>query len=224
MEIKVINNGKIRYADSLAQQQTFFDEALAQRKAKAPVAHRLIFNEHYPVLTLGKHADPHNILFSREYLEAQQVELFETNRGGDVTYHGPGQWTIYPIFDLEELGIGIRTYVEKLEEVAIQVARHYGVTSKRIPGASGVWVEHPDGSTDKLCAIGIHASRFITMHGIAFNVSTSPSAFRLINPCGFTDKGATNLEIESGRLISMEEAKEQLQIAFSEIFGRPLRF
>ena len=222
MEIQVIDNGKIHYAVSLAQQQRYFEEALDKRKRKEPVGHRLIFNEHYPVLTLGKHADVHNILYSRDYLDAHGVELFTTNRGGDVTYHGPGQWTIYPIFDLEELGIGIRTYVEKLEEVAIQVARHYGVIAKRIPGASGVWVDHADGSTDKLCAVGIHASRFITMHGIAFNVSTDPRAFTLINPCGFTDKGATNLELESGQQVLMSQAKEQLELAFSEIFQRPL--
>lgn len=224
MKIKVIDNGVIHYKDSLLHQQSLFDKALEMKHLKQPITHHLIFNEHHPVLTLGKHADQNNILFSKEYLQQHGIDLFHIQRGGDVTYHGPGQWTVYPIFDLEELGIGIRDYVDSLEEVAIQVAAKYGVLASRIPGASGVWITKENGKSNKLCAIGIQASRYITMHGIAFNVSTDPMAFNLINPCGFTDKGVTNLCIESGREISMKQAKLDLIHEFSNIFQREIEF
>lgn len=225
MEIKLIDNSnggeqRIRYADSLAQQKELFEQALALKHQQQPVPHHLIFNEHHPVITMGKHADPHNILFTPELLKARGVECFSIERGGDVTYHGPGQWTIYPIFDLEEMQIGLRQYVENLEEVAIRVAAKYGVKGGRIYGASGVWIDpdHPR----KLCAIGIQASRYVTMHGIAFNVTTPPEAYSIINPCGFTDKGVTNLSIEAKREVSMAEAKEELIACFEEVFDHPI--
>lgn len=220
-EIKVLVNRDIKYKDSLEQQQALFDKALEQKRLSEPTQHHLIFNEHQPVITLGKHADPHNILFSRELLEARGMDLFSIQRGGDVTYHGPGQWTVYPIFDLDELGIGLRQYVENLEEVSIRVAAKYGVVGDRIHGASGVWID-TDKHPRKLCAVGIQASRFVTMHGIAFNVNTPPEAYSVINPCGFTDKGVTNLSIEAGQEISMEQAMDDLCQAFEEVFQCPL--
>lgn len=223
MDIKVIDNGVIDYAASLDHQQRLFDLALEQKRRNEPVQHHLILNEHNPVLTMGKHADPTNVLVPIELLKQQGVDVVRTNRGGDVTYHGPGQWTIYPIFDLEEMGIGIREYVRRLEEVAITTLAHYGLRGERLEGASGVWM-HTDSRPVKVCAIGIHAGRFVTMHGIAFNVSTPPSAFGLINPCGFTDRGVTNLSVEAGRDISMSEAREVLLTAFTSVFERPLRF
>nr|WP_311521567.1 lipoyl(octanoyl) transferase LipB [uncultured Porphyromonas sp.] len=223
MDIQLIDNSPtgqlISYQDSLAQQKDLFQKALEAKRQHLPVQHHLIFNQHHPVLTLGKHADPHNILLSPERLHAQGIECYQIERGGDVTYHGPGQWTIYPIFDLEELGIGLRRYVELLEEVAINVAAKYGVKGERMHGASGVWVD-PSQRPRKLCAIGIQASRFVTMHGIAFNVSTPPQAFNVINPCGFTDRGVTNLSIEAQHEISMKQAKEDLIESFQEIFQR----
>lgn len=220
MDIIVKENREIKYKYSLEQQQGLFDTALSKKRAGEPIQHYLIFNEHRPVITLGKHANPHNLLFSPQHLEAQGVDVFNIHRGGDVTYHGPGQWTVYPIFDLEELGIGLKQYVDNLEEVAIRVAAKYGVKGGRIHGASGVWIdsEHPR----KLCAVGIQASRYVTMHGIAFNVTTPPSAFSVINPCGFTDKGVTNLSLEAGKEISMEQAKADLCEAYEEVFGRKL--
>lgn len=224
MDIQLINNSPvdqlISYKDSLTQQTDLFQRALEAKRQHQPVQHHLVFNQHHPVLTLGKHADPHNILLSRERLHAQGIECYQIERGGDVTYHGPGQWTIYPIFDLEELGIGLRRYVELLEEVAITVAAKYGVKGERIHGASGVWVD--PSQPRKLCAIGIQASRFVTMHGIAFNVSTPPQAFNVINPCGFTDRGVTNLCIEAQKEISMEQAKSDLIKSFQELFQRDI--
>lgn len=220
-DIQVLINRAIKYEASLNQQQTLFDQALAQKRKGEPVQHHLIFNEHHPVITMGKHADPHNILFSPELLETKGIDLFKIQRGGDVTYHGPGQWTVYPIFDIEELGIGLRQFVDNLEEVAIRVAAKYGVTGERLQGASGVWID-TEHRARKLCAIGIQASRYVTMHGIAFNVHTPPEAFGIINPCGFTDKGVTNLSIEAGQAISMEQAMQDLCDAFEEVFQRPL--
>lgn len=224
MDIQLIDNSPvdqlISYKDSLAQQTDLFQRALEAKRQHQPVQHHLVFNQHHSVLTLGKHADPHNILLSRERLHAQGIECYQIERGGDVTYHGPGQWTIYPIFDLEELGIGLRRYVELLEEVAITVAAKYGVKGERIHGASGVWVD--PSQPRKLCAIGIQASRFVTMHGIAFNVSTPPQAFNVINPCGFTDRGVTNLCIEAQKEISMEQAKSDLIKSFQELFQRDI--
>lgn len=224
MDIQLIDNSPvdqlISYKDSLTQQTDLFQRALEAKRQHQPVQHHLVFNQHHPVLTLGKHADPHNILLSRERLHAQGIECYQIERGGDVTYHGPGQWTIYPIFDLEELGIGLRRYVELLEEVAITVAAKYGVKGERIHGASGVWVN--PSQPRKLCAIGIQASRFVTMHGIAFNVSTPPQAFNVINPCGFTDRGVTNLCIEAQKEISMEQAKSDLIKSFQELFQRDI--
>lgn len=216
MEIHVIDNGRIHYGDSLRQQQEFFDHALKRKRMNLSTDSYLIFNEHYPVITLGKHADAHNLLVSREFLKKRNIEIYDISRGGDITFHGLGQWTIYPILDLEALGIGLRQYVENLEEVAIQVAAKYGVKGKRIHGASGVWVG--DVKPRKLCAVGIQASRYITMHGIAFNVTTSPDDFSVINPCGFTDKGVTNLCNESNVLISMAQAKEDICDFFSSVF------
>ncbi len=218
MKATLIDNGKIRYADSLRQQVCLFETALECKKNHKEILSTLIFNEHYPVVTLGKHADKRNILIPRELLMNQGIDVFEIQRGGDATYHGPGQWTIYPIFDLEALGIGLRQYVENLEEVAIRVASKYNVVGKRIHGASGVWIDDSKGLR-KLCAIGIQASRYITMHGIAFNVCTPPNAFSIINPCGFSDRGVTNLCLESGQEISMTQAKSDLCDAFSKVFG-----
>ena len=212
-------NSPISYADSLAQQTSIFEEKLERKRAGEVTPDYLIFNEHNPVITLGLHAHEYNILFPKEELEKAGVDLFQINRGGDVTYHGPGQWTVYPIFDLEELGIGIKEYVRRLEQVAIDVMAAFGLEAGRIEGASGVWTHIYEEKPLKVCAIGIKASRYITMHGIAFNVTTSPEDFHWINPCGFTDKGVTSLSLEHGREVSMEEAKEALLKAFANNFG-----
>lgn len=179
----------------------------------------LIFNEHNPVVTLGLHAHEYNVLFPKDELQKAGVDLFNINRGGDVTYHGPGQWTIYPIFDLEEMGIGIKEYVRRLEQVSIDTMAYFGLPAGRIEGASGVWTHIGSDFPRKVCAVGIKASRYITMHGIAFNVSTSPEDFHWINPCGFTDKGVTSLTLELGHSVSMPEAKEVLLDAFVSVFN-----
>ena len=220
--VTIIDNGRMPYGEALRQQTALFESKIEAKRKGETLPDYLLFNEHDPVITLGLHAHEHNILFPREALSREGIEVYPINRGGDVTYHGPGQWTVYPIFDLEEMGIGIKEYVRRLEETAIRTMAAYGLEAGRIPGASGVWTHLGEAFPRKVCAIGIKASRYITMHGIAFNVTTSPEDFRWINPCGFTDKGVTSLSLELGRQIPMEEAKERLIAAFSEVFGFPL--
>lgn len=222
--IKIIDNGKIDYDKALQQQTELFNATIeAKHKGETPKYHHLIFCEHTPVFTLGKHAEESNILTTAEFLAQNGIQVHHILRGGDVTYHGPGQWTVYPIFDLEELGIGIRQYVENLEEVAIQVLRKYGLRGERMAGASGVWMHTDTNNPVKVCAIGIQASRYVTMHGIAFNVSTPPEAYQWINPCGFTDYGVTNLVLEAKKEVSMDQAKADLIEAFTTVFERPIQ-
>ncbi|MDO4771184.1 lipoyl(octanoyl) transferase LipB [Porphyromonas sp.] len=220
MDIISTTHRDIDYKDSLRHQQEAFDQGVQQKKDGTPVQHRLFFNEHKPVITLGRHAKESNVLFSEEILAQNGVSLFHISRGGDATYHGPGQWTIYPVFDLEELGLGVRDFVEALEEVAIRILAKYGLSGHRLPGASGVWMHIDSPMPRKVAAIGIHCSRYITMHGMAFNANTDPKSFHWINPCGFTDKGVTSLHLEVGQSLDMETLRDQFEETFAEVFGR----
>ncbi|MDE7160572.1 MAG: lipoyl(octanoyl) transferase LipB [Muribaculaceae bacterium] len=158
----------------------------------------LLTVEHTPVITLGKHAKEENLLFSPERLLERGVECIRIERGGDVTYHGPGQLVIYPILDLELHHLGVRAYVNLLEEAVIRTIAEYGVRGERIEGASGVWIGGGTPQERKICALGVKCTRFVTMHGLALNVNTDLTGFSLINPCGFIDKGVTSLEKETG--------------------------
>lgn len=182
------------------------------RKIPAEDAGTILFVEHPPVYTLGKSGRAENLLVSREALEALGARFFHIDRGGDITFHGPGQLVCYPILDLECIGMGLREYIDALEEAVIRTLARYGVAAGRIAGASGVWLgegtaPHGRGRARKICAIGVRSSRYVTMHGFALNVSTDLDWFARINPCGFTDRGATSLERETGRRIPMEEVK-----------------
>jgi lipoyl(octanoyl) transferase len=172
----------------------------------------LLFCEHTPVFTLGKSGSRENLLINEQLLAQKGIEFYQINRGGDITFHGPGQIVGYPILDLEQLNLGIRTYIEKLEEAVISVLREYGITAGRLSGATGVWID-PDLPTAarKICAIGVKAGRHITMHGFAFNVNTDLSYYQYINPCGFVDKGITSMEKELGMAQDMEEVKGMLK-------------
>lgn len=223
MDIISITHTDIDYSQSLALQQEAFDQGILAKRAGEPVQHRLYFNEHRPVITLGRHAEEANVLFSEALLAQQGIALHHISRGGDATYHGPGQWTIYPIFDLEELRMGVREYVEALEEVSIRLLSKYGLKGERLHGASGVWMHTDSPRALKVAAIGIYCSRHITMHGMAFNVNTDPRAFQCINPCGFTDKGVTSLHLEVGRQLSMIAVRDEIEAIFAEVFGRCVR-
>ena len=154
-----------------------------------------------------------------EFLRAKGAEYYHIDRGGDITFHGPGQAVCYPILDLARLGIGLREYIFRLEESVIEVVGRYGIRGARIAGASGVWIVEEGAAPRKICAIGVRSSRFITMHGFALNVTTDLGWFTRINPCGFTDRGVTSIERETGRKAAMGEVKELVVKFLSEILN-----
>jgi len=179
----------------------------------------LLFVEHPHVFTLGKSGEVSNLLVNEDVLQQHGASFYRINRGGDITYHGPGQIVGYPILNLQAFGLGIRDYVFALEQAIINTLEHIGIASGRIEGASGVWLE--TGKTThqrKICAIGVRASHGITMHGFAFNVNTDLSFYRLINPCGFTDRGVTSVEQETGKKADVETIKSILKAEFAAVF------
>jgi len=172
----------------------------------------LIFVEHPHVYTLGKSGSEKNLLLDNIQLGTKDARFYRIDRGGDITYHGPGQIVGYPIFDLEVIRIGLKEYIFRLEEAVIDTMGEFGLSGSRLKGGTGVWLD-PDirGKARKICAIGVKASKYVTMHGFAFNVNTDISWFDHINPCGFTDKGVTSLEIEIGKKTDFKEVKEILK-------------
>lgn len=184
---------------------------------------KLIFVEHPHVYTLGKNGSENNLLLDFIQLQAKDAAYYRIDRGGDITYHGPGQIVGYPIFDLEAIGISLKDYIRLLEEAVILTLSVSGIPSGRLEGATGVWLDTGlPGKTRKICAIGVRASRFITMHGFAFNVNTNLEYFNYINPCGFTDKGVTSLEKEIGSKQDMESVKKILRENLQKVFDLEL--
>jgi lipoyl(octanoyl) transferase len=181
--------------------------------------HHLLFCEHHPVYTLGKSGDFSNVLLNEEEMVKRNIEFFRTNRGGDITFHGPGQIVGYPIFDLEKFTTDIGVYLRNIEEVVIKVLSLYGINGFRSKGETGVWLD-PDvkGRERKICAIGVRCSRWITMHGFALNVNTGMDYFSNIVPCGIPDKQVTSLSKELGGPQDMELVCTQLKSAFQEVF------
>ena len=211
--------GRIAYADALACQTEAYDALLTAKRQAAAAPNQLFFCEHDPVLTLGKSGKDSNLLVSASLLNQRGISLYHINRGGDITYHGPGQITGYPVFDLECWQMGLRHYIETLEEIVIRFMALYGLRGERLAGATGVWMDpRVPGRARKICAIGVKSSRFVTMHGFALNINTDLSYFSLINPCGFTDKGVTSLAQELGAPQDMMLAKERLLALFKEAF------
>lgn len=168
----------------------------------------ILLVEHPPVYTLGKSGHAENLLIGRKALEAMGAQFFHIDRGGDITFHGPGQLVCYPILDLERIGIGLREYIEALEEAVIRTVAEYGIAAGRIAGASGVWIDPGKARPRKICAIGVRSSRYVTMHGFALNVTTDLEWFSRINPCGFTDRGVTSIAAETGSQPSIQEVKQ----------------
>jgi lipoyl(octanoyl) transferase len=213
--------GLISYADALTLQRELVEERRAAR-----IPDTLLLLEHPHVITLGVKArgTPTNVIVPRDTLDARGVALFDTGRGGDVTYHGPGQLVGYPIVDLRPDRCDVHRYVRDLEDVLIRVCVDFGVQATRVSGLSGAWVTpatRPD-EPEKIAAIGVRISRWITSHGFALNVNTDLSYFDLIVPCGIVDKGVTSLERLQGRPASMEEVMTQTTRRFAEVFDRAL--
>ncbi|MBS4063982.1 MAG: lipoyl(octanoyl) transferase LipB [Chitinophagaceae bacterium] len=181
--------------------------------------HHLLFVEHPPVYTLGKSGDVKNILISEEAMKERGIEYYPTNRGGDITFHGPQQIVGYPILDLEQFETDIGKYLRKLEEVIILTMADYGLKGERSNGETGVWIDpNIKGQERKICAMGVRCSRWITMHGFAFNVNTDLSYFHHIIPCGIENKQVTSLEKELGRTVDFEEAKQKVKHHFEQVF------
>jgi lipoyl(octanoyl) transferase len=211
--------GLIPYKQALVQQQTLFEAALVAKIAHQPVQNTVIFCEHLPVFTLGKHGLKSNMLVSEATLKAKGIDVFPVERGGDITYHGPGQLVVYPVIDLEAFHIGLKEYIHRLEEVIIRTIAEYDIHSERLDGATGVWLDTDDPrKARKIAAIGVKSSRYVTMHGLALNVNTDLSYFRLINPCGFVDKGVTSMQQELGHKIDFEALKQHFMEIFKAVF------
>lgn len=181
--------------------------------------HHLLFVEHPPVYTLGKSGHIENVLISEEEQQQKGIEFFKTNRGGDITFHGPQQIVGYPILDLERFYTDIGKYLRNLEEVIILTMADYGLKGERSAGETGVWLDvHNKGQERKICAMGVRCSRWITMHGFAFNINTDLTYFDYIIPCGIKDKQVTSLEKELGHKVDFEEAKERVKRNFEKVF------
>lgn len=183
-----------------------------------PRTHHILFCEHLPVYTLGKSGSMDNLLISQSELDHTEFEFFKINRGGDITYHGPGQWTIYPIIDLEQYYRDVHKYVRNLEEIVIKVLKKYQVEGGPVKDFTGVWVG--ERSDRKICAIGVHLSRWVSMHGLALNVNPDLNHFKNIVPCGIPqgEKTVTSISEEVGRRISMEEVQESFLQEFINYF------
>ena len=216
--LNIIDVGVKDYGEMLEKQREIFSIMVEKKKLGQPIGDEYLFLvEHNPVVTLGKHAKTANVLFSEEMLRMRGVDLYHIERGGDVTYHGPGQLVMYPLIDLESHHLGVKDYVNMLEEAVILTLGEYGVKGERVQGASGVWIAASTAAERKICALGVKCSRFITMHGLALNVNTDLSGFNLINPCGFTDKGVTSIAKELGHFCDMNDVKQKLSFHFKSL-------
>ena len=203
------------YKECWEYQQTLFNELLAKQGDGSDMVGTIIFVEHPAVYTLGKSGKMSNMLIDETRLKALGAEFYHIDRGGDITFHGPGQIVCYPILDIQRLGIGLRRYIEILEQAVIDTIALYGIKGERLEGATGVWLCNRTAEGEcfgwrKICAIGVKASHSVTMHGLALNVNTDLKWFTMINPCGFTDKGVTSISKEVGASVSIDEVKALL--------------
>ena len=208
----------IDYKKAWDYQEELFN-AVLQAKKENNVKNHLLFCEHPHVYTLGKSGSEQNLLINQIQLQAKHAQFYKINRGGDITYHGPGQIVGYPIFDLEFFNISVKEYIRKLEESIIRALQEFQIKGNRLEGATGVWMDPEEpGKARKICAIGVRASRYVTMHGFALNVNTDLSYFNYINPCGFVDKGVTSMAKETGNELDFEEVKKILLSKIAQEF------
>ncbi len=198
-------------------QQRVLEEVKQRKMQGKAVPGYLFFVEHPPVYTLGKSGKEANMLMDALQLRARCAEFIKVDRGGDITFHGPGQLVVYPVVDLESFGMGVKEYVWALEEVVIGTLGKYGLSGSRVDGATGVWLGTGTLDERKICAIGVKCSRYVTMHGFALNVNTDLSYFDAIHPCGFVDKGVTSLQKELKRAVDMEEVKAEVLRQFQTV-------
>lgn len=207
----------IDYSQAWRQQISLFTSIIQAKQRKDAYLNKIVFCQHPHVYTLGKSGKDNNLLISPEQLSKINATFFHIDRGGDITYHGPGQLVCYPILNMEEFHLGVKEYVHLLEEAIIGVCATYGIAASRIKEATGVWLDVGTPQARKICAIGVRCSHFVTMHGLALNVNTDLRYFDYINPCGYTDKGVTSLNKELGREVDIEEVRERLQQKLTEL-------
>jgi len=218
--------GLIPYQEAWDLQENIFQEVIQHKISNReidiplPNKHYLLFCEHNPVYTLGKSGDLNNLLLDQDTLQKQGIDYHKINRGGDITFHGPGQVVGYPILDLDEFFTDIHKYMRHLEEVIILTLKDYDLVGERLEGSTGVWLDiHQPSKVRKICAMGVRASRWVTMHGWAFNVNTDLNYFKNIIPCGIADKAVTSLSYELGNTIDINEVKTRLKVNFQEVFN-----
>ncbi len=222
-----INLGLTDYQEAWDYQTNLFEKILATKAAnrnvdqaqQLPTENFLVFCEHPHVFTIGKSGKPQNLLVAPENLSSIQATYYPINRGGDITYHGPGQVVGYPVIDLENFFTDIHQYMRLLEEAVIQTLHTYAISAGRIPGLTGVWIEpENEGRARKICALGVKTSRWVSMHGFAFNVNTNLDYFNYIVPCGITDKAVTSLHHELGSEVNMHEVQHILKTKIADLF------
>jgi len=218
-KIETIDWGLIEYNEAWEKQEELFNATIDLKVKNEPTRNSLIFCEHPHVYTLGKSGDEHNMLLNYIQLQAKDATFVKSNRGGDITYHGPGQVVGYPIFDLANFNLGLKQYIHKIEEAIINTLALYAIPTTRMEGATGVWLDVGKPTCRKICAIGVRSSRFVTMHGFALNVNTQLEYFSHINPCGFIDKGVTSMQKELGAEVDMEKLKATLRKSIEEQFA-----
>jgi lipoyl(octanoyl) transferase len=210
--------GLIDYAECWELQKSIFGRLVAAKaNREAPLQEQhILLCEHPAVYTLGKSGDAGNMLAGEEFLRSRGASLYHIDRGGDITFHGPGQLVGYPILDLEREGMGLREYIHSLEQAVIDTVAEFGISGTRVAGAAGVWLTD-GGPLRKICAIGVRSSRYVTMHGFALNANTDLRWFDYINPCGFADRGVTSIAVETGEEVDMARLKERFLAHFQSI-------
>ena len=222
--------GKSSFSDAWQYQEEIFKKTIDQKienrssKSKIETENFLIITEHNPVYTIGKSGDISNLLLNDDEMKTEGIEFYKINRGGDITYHGPGQIMGYPIIDLDNFFTDINLYLRKLEEVIINTLKSYDLRGFTIKGETGVWVKDNNGLSKKVCAFGIRASRWVTMHGFSFNVNPELNYFKNIIPCGIKDKGVTSVSELKNSNIEMNQIKQILYKNFAESFSAELVF
>lgn len=221
--------GRMAYQEAWDYQNVLFQEIISiklenrEREKALSLPHRFLFTEHPHVYTLGKSGDMSNLLLNEQELEAKGISFFKSNRGGDITYHGPGQIVGYPIIDLESFKPDIRWYMRSLEEVIIRVLADYGLSGDRSEGETGVWLDVGTPFARKICALGVRTSRWVTMHGFALNVNTDLGFFDHIIPCGIRGKAVTSMASELGKEIELAEVKSKIMHQFEQVFETQLK-
>lgn len=227
-KVEFVDWGQVDYQEAWDRQEEIFAKTLALKQenrtnnTELPTPNYLIFTEHPHVYTLGKSGHEEYLLLDEEGLKEKEAKFYKINRGGDITYHGPGQIVGYPILDLDNFFTDIHLYLRTLEEAIILTLADYGIKSGRYEGYTGVWLDADNDKARKICAMGVRASRWVTMHGFAFNVNADLSYFGNIIPCGIDDKDVTSMERELGRKLDMEEVKNKLKTHIANLFQMEL--